>query len=272
LVLDGTATEPAGEGRKLLEDQGIRIADKDGLAVVTCPDGTRLELAGRTLLRFAAAPAPSSGDRLVRLDAGTLTADVARQPAGRRRLILTPNARAEVLGTRLTLSVEADASTLTVEKGRVRLVRLADGAAVVVGAGQVATAAHGAPLRAETIPAVTGFTLVNADTDRDIGPLQDGAVIDLARMPTKNLNIRAETRPRKVGCVRFVLDDGAVDRIETGSTGPLYSLAGDQHGDYRGWKPAPGRHVLTATPYVSPDTRGPAGQAATLTFTVVGKR
>ncbi len=109
--------------------------------------------------------------------------------------------------------------------------------------------------------AVVGFTLINADTNRPIGPLEDGAIIVLSKLPTRRLNIRAEVPTGFAGSVRFELDAKTV-RTEGA---PPYALAGDHRGNYSAWTPAPGRHKLTATPTSS---RGQPGKALTITFTV----
>src|SRR5690606_11429802 len=57
----------------------------------------------------------------------------------------------------------------------------------------------------EQIPNVQSFTLVNADTDQDIGWLSDGDVIRLGSLPSTQLNIRANTSPKEVGSVVFEL-------------------------------------------------------------------
>jgi len=106
---------------------------------------------------------------------------------------------------------------------------------------------------------VTGFTLINAETDRAVpgfDPIGEGATIDLSRLPTRKLSVRANTSAPDVGPVRFGLD-GRDRRVER--TAP-YSLTGDREGDYAAWTPPPGRHTLTATA---------GGRTATLTFTVV---
>ena len=109
--------------------------------------------------------------------------------------------------------------------------------------------------------AVLAFTLINADTDRPIGPLADGATLDLAALPTRNLSVRADPSPGFTGAVRFVLDGKTVQTERT----PPYALAGDTGGNYSAWTPAPGRHKLTATP-TGPGGR--QGKALTVAFTV----
>jgi hypothetical protein len=114
-------------------------------------------------------------------------------------------------------------------------------------------------------PAVLDFTLVNADTEEDLGPLTDGAVIDYARLATAKLNIRASVRPETVGSVVFTLNGEPYSTENI----PFYTLAGDQEGNYNPWTPAPGGYTLTATPYSEPAGKGQAGVPLTITFTVV---
>jgi transcriptional regulator CtsR len=113
--------------------------------------------------------------------------------------------------------------------------------------------------------AVSSFTLVNADTDADIGPLANGATLNLATLPTRNLNVRANTSPAAVGSVKFGYDGNASYRIE--STAP-YALEGDTSGNYNAWTPAVGSHTLVATPYTESAGAGTAGTPLTVSFTV----
>ena len=108
---------------------------------------------------------------------------------------------------------------------------------------------------------VTGLTLINADTGQVIGPLADGATLDLGKLPPR-IAVRADASAPDIGGVRFALDGKTV---RTERTAP-YALAGDQNGKYAAWSPRPGRHVLTATPMGK-------GRVLRITFTVVaGKR
>lgn len=116
--------------------------------------------------------------------------------------------------------------------------------------------------------AVISFTLINADTDEPIpefDPLTDGAVIDLATLPTRNINIRANTRPETVGSVSFGPSRETITRIE--DTAP-YSLAGDDEGDYLPWDTLPGRYALEAVAYIEQGAQGEAGDSVLITFTI----
>lgn len=122
------------------------------------------------------------------------------------------------------------------------------------------------PLAAQTTPAVVSYTLVNADTDLDIQPLASGAVLDLATLPTRNLNIRANSNPVAVGSVNFALS-GTETHASTENVVP-YALFSNLNGDYFAWTPAVGAYALTATPYKAIAGGGLAGLGLSISFVV----
>ena len=65
-------------------------------------------------------------------------------------------------------------------------------------------------------------------TGEDIQPLVNGDTINLADMPTQNLNIRAAVDPAVVGSVAFTYDGNATYR--TDNTAP-YTLDGSALGE-----------------------------------------
>ncbi|MBH8559379.1 InlB B-repeat-containing protein [Hymenobacter negativus] len=114
----------------------------------------------------------------------------------------------------------------------------------------------------------TSFTLVDADaaTDVDIQPLTNGAILNLATLPTRNLNIRANANPATTGSVVFTLT-GPQNQNQTESVAP-YALFSDVNGDYNAWTPPVGNYQLTATPYSGSGGTGTPGTALTVSFTV----
>ena len=70
------------------------------------------------------------------------------------------------------------------------------------------------------------MTLIDADLDVDIGPLQNGDTLNLSALPTRHLNVRANTSPSPVGSVRFALDVNSIYRTE--NTRALF--VGRRHG------------------------------------------
>ena len=132
----------------------------------------------------------------------------------------------------------------------------------------MSTLALAAPAWAQT-QSVVSFTLINADTNTPVpgyDPLPSGATLNLATLPTRRLNIRANTSPSTVGSVRFGYDSNASYRTENGNP---YSLAGDSSGDYSAWTPSLGTHSVTAAPYTQANAGGTRGTAKTQSFTVV---
>lgn len=121
--------------------------------------------------------------------------------------------------------------------------------------------------------AVTSLTLFNADTDLPLAgydPLPSGATLNLATLPTRNLNIRANPNPATVGSVRFAYDGNANYKIE--GLAP-YAIGGDNgtidgRPNYNAWTPAVGSHTLTVTPYTGGGAGGTAGTPLTVNFTV----
>lgn len=129
-------------------------------------------------------------------------------------------------------------------------------AAIAVGA---------APSISEAQSSVTSFVLVNADTEQAIRTITGGAVIDLAQLPSKNINIRANTNPATVGSVRFELNGNTRYRIENARP---YALASDDAGDYYRWGYSLGSYTLRAVPYSKQNAMGTAGTARTVKFTI----
>ena len=97
--------------------------------------------------------------------------------------------------------------------------------------------------------------------------MNDGAVINLARTPTQNLNIRANTSPSTVGSVDLMLSGTQIQNQMANSV--PYSLFGDNGaGTYFPWTPNPGSYTLDSTPFTGSNGSGLAGTSLTINFTV----
>ncbi|MCJ8164432.1 hypothetical protein MKJ04_06210, partial [Pontibacter sp. E15-1] len=121
----------------------------------------------------------------------------------------------------------------------------------------------GTPTNTSTPQQLTSFTLTNADTKEDIQTLSDGAVLNLATLPTKNLNIRANTNPSIVGSVVFDLSGAEVKNVTESMA--TYDLMGDDGA----WTPSVGKYTLKGTPYTSSGGGGTVGQSLTVSFSVI---
>ncbi|MBF9253687.1 hypothetical protein I2I11_10320 [Pontibacter sp. 172403-2] len=115
---------------------------------------------------------------------------------------------------------------------------------------------------------VSSLTLVNADNEADLQALVNGSTLNLATLPTRSFNIRANTNPATVGSVKFTLS-GTQSKTATESGKPYALFGDDVHGDYYAWTPAVGSYTLTATPYTAAKGAGTAGTTLTVSFTVV---
>ena len=110
---------------------------------------------------------------------------------------------------------------------------------------------------------VTGFVLVDTETNEDIEVLMDGDTIDLSALPMY-LSIRANAG-EKVESVRFELSPSDYERVE--NIVP-YALYGDIEGNYLNGTFHTGENVLVATPFSQNRAGGEAGHAQTITFNV----
>ena len=136
LALTNGTRGPAKAGTPLRAGDRVSTAADGSVRLWLAGEPTRVDLGGDTALRLL----PDAPGRRLRLDFGSLDAEVAPQPPGRPMTIATPHAVATILGTRLALRSEYEQTRLAVESGRVRLERTTDGSSVVVEPGRTTTA------------------------------------------------------------------------------------------------------------------------------------
>ena len=116
---------------------------------------------------------------------------------------------------------------------------------------------------------VTSLTLIDADTDLPVAaydPILSGTIIDLNALPTRNVNIRANSDPDPVGSVKFGYDGNLDYQIESV---PPYAFAKDVGGNYFSWTPRVGPHTVTATSFTGASATGTQGTTLTVNFTVI---
>ncbi len=98
-------------------------------------DGSNVIISGASVLTFA-----DSGQKILRLREGRLSAEVQPQPQGKPMLVHTRTALLSVLGTRFDVEAELASTALNVSEGRVRIRRLSDGREVDVPAEHLVVA------------------------------------------------------------------------------------------------------------------------------------
>ena len=111
---------------------------------------------------------------------------------------------------------------------------------------------------------VSGFVLVDSNTNEDIMELKDGMDLDLSSLPG-HLNVRAEVGAH-VRSVSFELSPTHYTRIERVRP---FALFGDIHGDYFGGTFEEGSISITATPFNAVEG-GEPGNALSITVNVSG--
>lgn len=151
-----------------LREHDLVVVEKDGLSATLLLDrgATRLTLQpGARLRLLSMAP-----QKVLRLDEGSLNAEVAKQPPDAPLLIQTPHAEARVLGTAFSLTALQDQTGLTVAHGLVRISQ-PDGSAEDVATGQSAVAAKGRPVRLVPAPAFVVPVSERLATDWIKGPV-----------------------------------------------------------------------------------------------------
>lgn len=117
-------------------------------------------------------------------------------------------------------------------------------------------------------PAIEGISLIDAKTNEVITAfetIEDGAVIGLADLPNRELNIRANTFDG-VEAVRFGVNDNADYRFERSAP---FALAGDRSGDYHAWKYRIGEYKITVRGYADRKGNQPKGDPLVVNFTIV---
>jgi hypothetical protein len=118
---------------------------------------------------------------------------------------------------------------------------------------------------------ITSYTLVNADTGKDLMEMTEGMTLDMSKLPA-HLAIRANPAPTNVASIKFGYDEvsGVFKsgyRIE--SLLPYALFADSNNGTkYNAGVFTNGAHTLVGTPYSQKSGTGTVGTSNTLHFTV----
>jgi len=153
----------ARDGRALTLTKGDDLFADDGLTMTATTtlvwaDGSQVVFGSGSQVELKR-PALGPGFRLVN---GAASAEIAPQRPGLSFVIATPEARVEVLGTRFHVQAGEQRTRLEVQHGNVRMTRIADGKAVIVGAEQRAIVAEGEDFTVRPIVAATTTPPVTA--------------------------------------------------------------------------------------------------------------
>ncbi len=121
-------------------------------------------------------------------------------------------------------------------------------------------------------PQIRSFTLINAETQTEIGILADQSTIDLGLIGNIPLNIRANTAPTELGSVRFELrspDAPGLNQTENMFPYALFGNDAYQSNQYLGQTLTLGSYTLTARGFTQAQTQGEAGEPLSIRFEVI---
>lgn len=119
----------------------------------------------------------------------------------------------------------------------------------------------------QTVTSVKDFTLINASTNEPVAGyehISGNVKIDLAALPSRKLNLRANFDGEFSGSVVFDLND--VENFSVESIAP-FSFKHDLYGDYYNWSPKAGVYKITATSFAGEAGSGTEGESTTVKFT-----
>jgi ferric-dicitrate binding protein FerR (iron transport regulator) len=148
---------PGGTLESLSADSWIGLEFRDGSTVTA---------SGQSVLTIS-----EYRQKELHLHIGSLSASIMAQSDGKPMLIYTPTARLEVLGTQLNVEAGPSSTMLSVNKGRVRVTRLADGSVAEVPADHqvVASVDHRAELKVIRRPRPVAVWQSDLPTDGSYG-------------------------------------------------------------------------------------------------------
>ena len=139
----------------------------------------------------------------------------------------------------------------------------------VVGAVLADTEAVGTILNTEA--PLLGFTLVDAATATDVGPIADGGAFTLADPANGSYGFRVETAAdAQIGSVKLALVAGAKAVTQTDNLAP-WSLYGDADGAVHGQGLPAGSYTLSATAHAQAGGTGAVVQTLGVSFTVTAE-
>ena len=170
---DGGLVDESPAAGDALTGGTLEALSLDSWAKVVFSDGSSMWVSGPAVLTL------SNGEagKLIRLREGDLSLDVSPQPADRPLRLITPSAKAVVLGTHFNVTANSASTSLTVNEGRVRVTRLADGSVQEVGANHRVVAALEQETKFEARPRGTHVQVWKSEFPRDVrqGQWKSGA-------------------------------------------------------------------------------------------------
>ena len=163
-IADGEQAEERLEVGAELTGGTLEVSSMDSWAEVVFGDGSSVWVSGPATVTLS----DGEAGKLIRVREGDLSLDVSPQPTGKPMRVITPSAEAVVLGTQFNISANSSSTSLTVNEGRVRVTRLADGSVEEVGADHRVVAALEQAPEFEALPRGESAHTWKAEFPRDV--------------------------------------------------------------------------------------------------------
>ena len=219
----------------------------------------------------------SEKNKAFTVNKGKVLFDVAHQIDDYNYTIKSGKADAKIIGTRLEVNSQENASTIKVYEGLVRVSSKLSGDTVDVPGNHYVNIADNSFPNIRTIsgnkPKVIGFSLVNAKSDKIVKGfeiLKDGIVLNRSDIPQAlSIRINASNNERIHGVKTSLKDSkGKIVQFTAGNYEKIlpYTMTGDTiAGDYKEWIAASGEYILEVEVF---DLKKKKTDTATLTFTI----
>jgi WD40 repeat protein len=233
-VVSETGETAAQPGQTLRQGQALR-AGRDGYAVVTLADASRLEVGTDTLVRLTVTRPPTVTDQRslitkVFIEEGTLGVDASQQPRDRPMVVATPHAEARLDGSRANFTSVPRGTRIEQERGQLQLTRKSDGQSIDMPTGSyvVASANSNEKLASQPMPQpITQARLILKEAAKDAF----GAVHSLAYAPDGG-TLAAGCGEGTVKFWNMAASGLAMPGFKTGGRQPVRGLAYSPNGAF----------------------------------------
>lgn len=149
---------------KKLRSGTIECLSANSWAEIKYFDGTSLIVSGFSELALS----DNNGSKLIDLLRGDLSVDAKPQPKGKPMKVISPGARAEVLGTQFNVVAGADSTRYIVNEGLVKVRRTYDGSVQEVPANHFVVARQGQTEEFKSLPRINHEQEWKSELPRDM--------------------------------------------------------------------------------------------------------
>lgn len=280
--LAGTAIQ--ADGSELAPGSSLQT-DKNPIQIAYA-DGSQISIQEKSSLQLVAST-DLPGQKRLRLNDGSIDAQVSKQPENRPLVIESDHAEITVIGTQFSVSTAPSKTHLHVDSGLVQFTVRQTGDTFDVGSGSFVSYSTQDGVERGESPTISGYTVLNADQNTPLNGLENiagSATLSLSALETRNLNIRVESSGMRDDTymeieVTHTSSSGNVGqtrtRSEGGATGHHVFRDSDRKNREvwpRAWTPQRGIYKIRATPKYRMENRTKVRIGTPVEFTLIVER